>query len=98
MIRDWECNKSKPDPFTHDEKHILACIFQLFLYTHIRPATKLAELRRKLAEEDEEAVRQGTVGHQVPGSVFVRNGLEIEEQQYVAFEFVMRMEHLSSLG
>lgn len=44
-------------------------------------ASNLAEVRRKLAEADEAALRQGTASPQVPGSVFIRNGLEIEEQQ-----------------
>jgi hypothetical protein len=52
-----------------------------FLYAHVSPATNLAEIRRKLAEADEIAVRQGSALEQVPVSVFVRNGLEIEEQQ-----------------
>jgi len=51
------------------------------LYAHVYPASNLAEVRRKLAEADEEDIRRGTVPHQVPGSVFIRNGLEIEEQQ-----------------
>ena len=44
-------------------------------------ASNLAEVWRKLAEADEVAIRQGNASQQVPGSVFVRNGLEIEEQQ-----------------
>ena len=85
MIRDWECDKSKPNPFTHTEKGILVYKPQFFTCAHIQSATKLAELRRKLAEEDEEALRSGTLTHQVPGSVFIRTGLEIEEQQWVTF-------------
>ena len=81
MIRNWERDKSRPNPFTHMEKGILFCMFQFFTFVYICPATKLAELCRQLAEQDEEDVRRGTIQHQVPGSVFVRNRLEIEEQQ-----------------
>jgi len=48
---------------------------------HIYTASSVAEVRRKLAEADEEDIRRGTITHQVPASVFIRNGLEIEEQQ-----------------
>ena len=43
----------------------------------------LAEVHHKLAEVDEMAIRQGSASQQipVPGSVFIHNGLEIEEQQ-----------------
>lgn len=96
MIRHWEHDKSKPNPFTHSEKGITFVIFQFFIHVHIHLATKLAELRRKLAEEDNEAVRRGTIMHQVPGSVFIRNGLEIEEQQYVMFKPCTKIGHLYS--
>jgi hypothetical protein len=34
-----------------------------------------------LAEADQRDARKGPAPHQVPPSIFVRNGLEIEEQQ-----------------
>ena len=43
----------------------------------------MAEVRRALAEADERDIQRGCIPHQVPPSVFVRNGLEIEDQQYV---------------
>jgi hypothetical protein len=51
------------------------------LCANVYPASSLAEVRRKLAEADEEDIRRGNTSHEVPGSVFIRNGLEIEEQQ-----------------
>ena len=83
MIKNWECNKRKPNPYTHKEKGILfLCHNSSFTYVHL--ASNVAEVRQKLAEADEAAIRRGDVSHQVPGSVFIRNGLEIEEQQYVS--------------
>jgi len=45
----------------------------------------MAEVRQKLAEADQQDAQQGYAPHAVPASVFVRDGLDIEEQQYVAF-------------
>jgi len=56
-------------------------MYRSFSNPHIYLASNLAEVRRKLAEADEAAIRQGSTSQQVPGSVFIRNGLEIEEQQ-----------------
>lgn len=81
MIRNWEFDNSKPNPYTHTEKGILIFPLRCYIYAHVYLASNLAEVRRKLAEADEEDVRQGTTPHQVPGSVFIRTGLEIEEQQ-----------------
>lgn len=52
-------------------------------YTHIQLASNLAEVRRKLAEADEEDARHGIVPHEVSASVFIRTALELEEQAYV---------------
>ena len=41
----------------------------------------MVEVRRKLAEVDQQAAQQGFIPHEVPASIFVRNGLEIEDQQ-----------------
>jgi len=49
--------------------------------TYVHLANNLAEVRRKLAEADEAAIRRGSASQQVPGSVFIRSRLEIEEQQ-----------------
>jgi hypothetical protein len=44
-----------------------------------------------LAEADEQDAQQGCAPHQVPPSVFVRNGLQIEDQQY---GFSVRVLHI----
>lgn len=85
MIRNWERDKSKPDPFIHTEQCMSFCRFWFSTRIHVSPASKLAEVRRQLAEVDEEDARRGSILHEVPGSVFIRSGLEIEEQQSVPF-------------
>ena len=84
MIRDWEKDRSKPNPFTYTEKGGHSCVIRQPSHgTHIRLASNLAEVRRKLAEADEEDARRGVAPHEVPGSVFIRMALELEEQAYV---------------
>ena len=83
MIQDWESDRSNPNPYTHTEKGISGAPDWDSLCTHAYLASNLAEVRRKLAEADEKEIAQGTFLHEVPGSVFIRNGLEIEEQQSV---------------
>lgn len=41
----------------------------------------MAEVRRRLAEADKQDAQRGLAPHEVPASVFVRSGLEIEEHQ-----------------
>ena len=85
MIRDWEKDQSKPNPFTYTAKGGHSCvIWQLPRGTHIRLASNLADIRQRLAEAEEEDTNRGTAPHEVPGSVFIRMGLEIEEQMYAA--------------
>lgn len=43
------------------------------------------------------AIRQGNAEQQVPGSIFIRNGLEIEDQQWVVSLFVRRTHTHNSL-
>ena len=83
MIRNWESNRSNPNPYTHTEKGIPSVLDWDSPCTHVYLASNLAEVRRKLAEADEKEIALGAFLHQVPGSVFIRNGLEIEEQQLV---------------
>lgn len=80
MIKNWERDKKNPNPYTHKEKGIFIPTLQFVMYLYY-PASNVAEVRQKLAEADEAAIRRGDASHQVPGSVFIRNGLEIEEHQ-----------------
>ena len=81
MIQSWERDKTKQNPYTHKEKGILFPRHD-YPHTYVYLASNVAEVRQKLAEADEAAIRQGSASpHQVPGSIFIRNGLEIEENQ-----------------
>ena len=82
MIQKWEHDKSNSNPYTHKEKGTSLTCYDLSR-AHTSTANSLAEVRRKLAEADEKAVREGSALQQasVAGSVFIRNGLEIEEHQ-----------------
>ena len=82
MIQNWESDKSSPNPYTHDEKGTMN-LWKPPPHAHISTASNFAEVRRKLAEADEEAARRETTSNEVPASVFIRNGLDIEEQQFV---------------
>ena len=86
MIRAWESDSSNPNPYTHVEKGTSGVLHFSLSFLLDYQATNLAEVRRKLAEADEEEIARGTISHQVPGSVFVRNGLDIEEQQSVPLQ------------
>ena len=50
----------------------------------------MSEVRLRLTEEEAaEAERGRTAPHRVSASVFVRMGLELEDQQYVFYLFIM---------
>lgn len=34
MIRNWECDKSSPNPYTHTEKGMLILVFQFLAHSH----------------------------------------------------------------
>lgn len=81
MISCWERDKTAPNPYIHTEKGII-CWFPLFLLrTNSLSAGNMAEVRRRLAEADTQDAQRGHTLHEVPASVFIRSGLEIEEQQ-----------------
>ena len=84
MIRDWEKDTSQPNPFTYKEKG--GCNIVISRSSHranVHLAGSLAEVRKRLAEADKEDAKRGIVPHEVTGSVFIRTGLEIEEQMHV---------------
>ena len=58
-----------------------AILLLTFHRTNPRSASSIAEVRRQLAEADQREAQQGSTPHEVPASMFVRNGLEIEDKQ-----------------
>ena len=53
----------------------------VFHHTHTHLATKLTDVRQALADADQRDAEHGLTPHQIPASVFIRTGLELEEQQ-----------------
>jgi hypothetical protein len=59
------------------------------LADYILSALKQSDIRQLLAEEEAEQVKQGVFfPHKVTAAVFVRMGMEIEEQQYVLHSII----------
>ena len=56
MIQNWESDKSSPNPYTHTEKGTLGVLHCNSSCIHIFLASNLSEVRRKLAEADEEEI------------------------------------------
>ena len=81
MISRWEQDKTAPNPYTHTEKGAVYCYPIFKPHTNLLSAGNMAEVRRRLAEADTQEAQHGCAPHEVPASVFVRSGLEIEEQQ-----------------
>ena len=86
MISEWEHDKTQPNPYTHTEKGIALCFTASPRHTNSHLASKTAKVRKILAEVDRRDIQQGSApDHQIPPSIFIRTGLEIEDQQYVFF-------------
>jgi len=81
MISRWEQDKTKPNPYTHTEKGVIRYLLWSGYHANLHLASNMAEVRRRLAETDQQDAQGDLTFHGVPASVFVRNGLEIEEQQ-----------------
>ena len=89
MVSRWEQDKTEPNPYSHTERGMIAAS-QCFCYANSFLAGNMAEVRRRLAEADKQDAQHGHTPHEVPASVFIRSGLEIEEQQWVPFYSVAR--------
>jgi len=81
MISRWEQDKTEPNPYTYTEQGIFVVLPPLLLRVNPHIASSMAEARRRLAEADQQDTQQGSTPHAVPAWVFVRDGLDIEEQQ-----------------
>ena len=83
MVKEWQANTSSPNPYVSNERG-------KFLTITLDPphlmaagsASKLSEARLRLTQEEAaEAERGQHTPHKVPASVFIRMGLELEDQQ-----------------
>ena len=82
MISLWELDRTKPNPYTYTEKGIAPFPTHVLPHrTNSRLATKVAEVCKQLAEADHQDAQQGCTPHEIPASVFIRSGLEIEDHQ-----------------
>ena len=81
MVREWERDSSRPDPYVSAERGMFFNIFGGNI-SPILPALKLSEVRLQLAQEEVSQAERGQhTPHKVSASVFIRMGLELEDQQ-----------------
>ena len=82
MVQEWEANSSHPNPYVSND-HGKFFRLTLIIMTHIiLLALKVSEIRLQLAEKEAVEVERGQrAPHQVSASVFIRMGLELEDQQ-----------------
>jgi hypothetical protein len=85
MISRWEKDKTQPNPYTHTEQGIAVIFAPLLHRANPYLASNMAEVRKMLAEADQRDAKQGPTPHQMPPSIFIRHGLELEDQQYAFF-------------
>jgi len=83
MVREWEVDPSRPNPYvSNDRSMAFFTSSQSSELTHIWSALKISEIRLRLAQEEAEEAENGQrAPHQISVSVFVRMGIELEDQQ-----------------
>lgn len=85
MVKEWEADSSRPNPYISNDRGGLYCPVQVLWFMLAFLASKLSEIRlRLLQEEAAEAERGQRLPHEVTPSVFIRMGLDLEDQQYVS--------------
>lgn len=82
MVKDWETDPLCPNPYVSNERgRFFHAILWLKSHNNL-PASKILEVRLRLSQEEvTEAERGKHAPHKVTPSVFVRMGLELEDQQ-----------------
>ena len=82
MVKDWENDHSRPNPYISKERGtFLNSISWLKSHNNL-PASKISEVRLRLSQEEVTGAEHGQhAPHRVSASVFVRMGLELEDQQ-----------------
>ena len=83
MVKKWETNPSYPNPYISKEHG--KCFLTSYdkCLNSFSPASKVSAVRLRLAQEETEGTeRGGDAINKVSASVFMRMGLELEDQQY----------------
>ena len=84
MVKNWQKDPSRPNPYASGEHGKLFGVF-LNLYltmTAFLIALKLTEARLRLTQGDITGAERGRhAPHRISASVFIRMGLELEDQQ-----------------
>lgn len=84
MVKEWEADPSKPNPYFLTEKGGFSGQNERTYLMVYFIGSKVSEARLRLTEEEAAEAEKGiTAPHKVSASVFVRMGLELEDQQYV---------------
>jgi hypothetical protein len=82
MVKDWQGDPKLPNPYVSNEQGMFSKIIQLLCLTVVSPASKLSEARLRLTQEEvAEAERGRHTPHKISASVFIRMGLDLEDQQ-----------------
>lgn len=82
MVKKWETDPSCPNPYVSKDRGRVFCPFRVQRLKVIFSASKVSEIRLRLVQEEAAEVERGQrPPHQVSVSVFVRMGLDLEDQQ-----------------
>ena len=82
MVKDWQENTSGPNPYVSNERGTFFDSARSLCLMIVLPASKLSEARLWLTQEEVAEAEQGQhAPHKVTTSVFIRMGLELEDQQ-----------------
>lgn len=83
MVQEWEANPSCPNPYVSNDRGRVFVLFQVYpILKIVCSALKISEIRLRLAQEEIDRVGSGEKSlHQISPSVFIRMGLELEDQQ-----------------
>ena len=82
MVDKWQVDPSCPNPYVSNDR---GRFFGIFLKLHLTvrlPALKLMEVQLRLTREEVADKEHGQhAPHKISASVFIRMGLELEDQQ-----------------
>lgn len=87
MVKEWQANSSLPNPYVSNDRGMFfcCCFFRCNTLRFFFQASKLSEARLRLTQEEVAEAEHGQhAPHKISVSVFIRMGLELEDQQYVS--------------